>query len=149
LGRRSADPDLGLLLGRPGGLTTPSATTVPFLHQTAAVCHRRRWTASQLASDRRRIDPRTRLSVLLRASEIEMVRFNGFGNETPRAGAAAAVAHWQLTLAPSFERDLSPSLRARVGPVLRYGTTDRDGGTLLRRDQPLGRRLRGSGPRAS
>jgi hypothetical protein len=135
------DPDLGLLLGAQAGWTDYAFRHAPYRSRTrlsAVYATAADGLRLELASDLRRIDPRTRLSGLLRASEIEMVRFNGFGNETPRAGAAAAVAHWQLTLAPSFERDLSPSLRARVGPVLRYGTTDRDPEAVVRRDRPLG-----------
>ena len=135
------DADLGLLLGAQAGWTDFAFRHAPYrsrvklsaVYATAADGLR-----LDLTGDLRRLDPRTRLGMLVRGSEIEAVRFSGLGNETPRAGAAAEVAHWQLTLAPGLERDLSPSLRVRVGPVLRYGTTDRVDGSVVSRDRPLG-----------
>ncbi|HEX6104317.1 MAG TPA: BamA/TamA family outer membrane protein [Gemmatimonadales bacterium] len=140
--RAGYDPDLGLLLGAGAGWTDyafrrepyGSRTEISAVYATAADGLR-----AELAADLRRRNPRTRFALLVRASEIEVVRFSGLGNETPDVGEAAEVDHWQLTVAPSLVRELSPSLRVRAGPVLSYATTDRRESGL-----PRGSRVRGA-----
>ena len=127
------DPDLGLLLGGRARWTDYDFRHDPYRARTglsAVYATAADGLRIELTSELRRTDPRTRLGLLVRASEIEVVRFSGLGNETLDAGDAADVSAWRLTVAPAFERTLSPSLRGRIGPVLDYTTTDRELGLV-------------------
>jgi hypothetical protein len=59
-------------------------------------------------ADLRRLNPRTRFDLLARVSKIEVVRFNGLGNESTDQGEAAKVDQWQFTLAPAVD-SVSPA----------------------------------------
>jgi hypothetical protein len=123
--RAGYDPDLGLLLGGGASRTDYAFRRAPYgsrvelalIYATGADGLR-----ADLTADVRRLDPRTRFDLLGRASELELVRFNGFGNESPDRGDAGEVDEWQFTLAPTIEHSATERLRLRGGPVLRYTT---------------------------
>jgi hypothetical protein len=124
--RAGYDADLGLLLGAQATRTDYAFRRAPhgsrvglaLVYATGADGLR-----ADLTADVRRLEPRTRFGLLARASEIEMVRFNGFGNESIDRGESGEVDEWQFTLAPSVEYFATERLRLRGGPMLRY-TTD-------------------------
>ena len=124
--RAGYDADLGLLVGAQAARTDYAFRRAPYgsrvglalVYATGADGLR-----ADLTADVRRLDPRTRFDLLARASEIELVRFNGFGNETADRGEAGEVDEWQFTLAPAVEFFATERLRLRGGPMLRY-TTD-------------------------
>lgn len=119
------DADLGLLLGGQVARTDYAFRRAPYgsrvelqvVYATGADGVR-----ADLTADVRRLNPRTRFDLLARASEIEVVRFNGLGNETADGGEAAEVDEWQLTLAPAVEYAATERLRLSGGPMLRYTT---------------------------
>ena len=90
---------------------------------------------AELAGDIRRIDPRTRIGFRARASELEVVRFTGLGNETPTPGERGffEVDQWQFTVAPVLERSPRAGVRYWGGPLMRYTTTDLDQDHLVSR----------------
>jgi hypothetical protein len=124
--RAGYDADLGLLLGGQAIRTDYAFRRAPYgsrvglaiVYATGADGLR-----ADLTADLRRLNPRTRLDLLARASEIEVVRFNGLGNETADRGEAAEVDEWQFTLAPAVEYAAPDRLLVRGGPMLRH-TTD-------------------------
>jgi hypothetical protein len=124
--RAGYDADLGLLLGGQAARTDYAFRRSPYgsrvqlalTYATGADGLR-----ADLTADVRRLDPRTRFDLLARASELELIRFNGFGNESPDRGKAGEVDEWQFTLSPTVEYSATERLRLRGGPMLRY-TTD-------------------------
>jgi hypothetical protein len=123
--RAGYDADLGLLLGGQASRTDYAFRRTPYgsrvglalIYATGADGLR-----ADLTADVRRLDPRTRFDLLARVSELELVRFNGFGNESPDRGTAGEVGEWQFTLAPTVEHSPTERLRLRGGPMLRYMT---------------------------
>jgi hypothetical protein len=95
---------------------------------------------AELSGDIRRIDPRTRLGLRVQASELEVIRFTGFGNETPAPGESGffQVDQWQFMVAPVLERSPKPGLRVWGGPLMRYTATDLDRDRLVSRERPRG-----------
>ena len=124
--RAGYDADLGLMLGGQVVRTDYAFRRAPYgsrvglamVYATGA-----KGLRADLTADLRRLNPRTRFDLLLRASEIEVVRFNGLGNETADRGKAAEVDEWQLTVAPALEYAATERLSLRGGPILRH-TTD-------------------------
>ena len=80
------DADLGLILGAQAARTdyafrrTPYGSRVRLTTEYATAADGLR---TELLADVRRVNPRLRLELRARASEIEVVRFAGHGNETP------------------------------------------------------------------
>ena len=117
--RAGYDADLGLLLGGQVVRTDYAFRRAPYgsrvelavVYATGADGLR-----ADLTADLRRLNPRTRFDLLLRVSEIEVVRFNGLGNETADRGKAAEVDEWQFTVAPALEYAATErlSLRGRL-----------------------------------
>lgn len=95
---------------------------------------------AELSGDVRRMDPRTRLGFRVRASELEVVRFTGLGNETPRPGEGGffQVDQWQFIVAPVLEHSPKPGLRVWGGPLMRYTATELDQDRLVSRLRPRG-----------
>jgi hypothetical protein len=76
----------------------------------------------------------------LRGSEIEVLRFYGFGNEraAPRSDTYYKVNQAQYLAAPSLVARFSPAVRFAVGPVLKYSTTTLTAGSLIDSVRPYG-----------
>ena len=122
--RAGYDPDLGLLVGGGAGRTRYGYRHEPYrsrVRLSGAYATAADGIRAELDADLRRTDHRTSVGLLVRASQIEVVRFNGLGNETRDLGEAGEITHWTLTVAPALERRLTPSVRARAGPVLTWG----------------------------
>lgn len=141
--RAGYDADLGLLLGAQATRTDYAFRREPYGSQirlaveyaTAADGLR-----ATLAADVRRIGDRSRLALLVSASEIDVVRFSGFGNETrkPGDGGAFDVDQWRLTLAPAVQLRAGRQLSVAAGPLVRYTTTDLDESPFLNAVRPRG-----------
>ena len=83
----------------------------------------------------------SRLHVLGRArmSEIEVINFFGFGNQTPApVDLSFRVEQRQWLLEPAVALALSERSDIRFGPVLKYSTTDSLGNNLVSTDRPYG-----------
>jgi len=78
--------------------------------------------------------------VRLAASQLEVVRFTGLGNETraPGESPAADVHQWRFTLEPAYEYSPGEHLRIVAGPVLRYTTTSLDPAHRVGVERPRG-----------
>ncbi len=80
-----------------------------------------------------------RYFVYARASGIEVVRFFGFGNESPLINddlSKVEQQQYQLNLGVGWP--LGRHVAFTVGPVLRYSSTDLDAPTLISQLQPYG-----------
>jgi len=95
---------------------------------------------AELQGDFYLVNSRVRTSVLLRASGIEVVRFFGFGNETPRAGDDQfyRVPQQQYEVTPSLAIPIGAAGSLTVGPTLKFAKTDRDPGRFITIAQPYG-----------
>ena len=136
------DPDLGVLVGVQAARTDYAFHRTPYgsrIRLTAQYATGARGLRTELAADIRRVNPDLRFELRARASEIEVLRFTGFGNDTPEPrGRFTDVDQWQVVLSPVVVRTLSSRSRFEVGPILKYGTSVLDGGHLVDRDRPLG-----------
>lgn len=87
-----------------------------------------------------RVNSRVRTELLLRASGIEVVRFFGFGNETPRIAPDFfyRVPQQQYVAAPSVTFPFGGSGAFTIGPVLKYAHTNLEAGRFISVSQPYG-----------
>ena len=141
--RLAYDADLGIMLGGAATRTDYAFRKEPYgsklrlggEYATGAAGFRFTFDA-----DLPRTDRRHRLFVHLGASELEVVRFAGFGNETPRPAEISDydVHQWRFTLAPAYEYSAAEHVRLTVGPVLRYTTTSLDPAQVVGAERPLG-----------
>ncbi len=94
--------------------------------------------AGQAEADFRRAGSAARLSVLARASDIEAIRFHGFGNETPDADSEQVrIRQSALLLEPLWHLPVAGAT-VSLGPVLRYSDPEVPAGSPLDRLRPLG-----------
>ena len=131
----SAGGDLGLLLGarvertsfgfrkHPYAARQSVSATYSLALQGARIDYEGEW---------QRTNSRKRVNVFARASDIEVVRFHGFGNQTTAAREDEFYKNEQrqLVFAPSLTLPLG-GLRFTVGPLARYSTTRPAPGTFL------------------
>ena len=91
-------------------------------------------------ADLRRPNSRVRYGVYARASGIEVIRFNGFGNEIPAPGDDEfyRVNQVDLTLAPWLSLPLARRVDLRMGPLLRYSDTDFEEPRFIAVTRPYG-----------
>jgi hypothetical protein len=140
--RAEYEADLGLLLGMQASRTDfarrlPYGSRIRLVTQYATAANGLR---TELIADLRRVNPQVRLELRVRASEIEVVRFTGFGNETPapRGSTFQNVDQWQFVVAPLLEYAVSDRLLLQAGPLVKYSTTDLHQDRLIDRDRPVG-----------
>jgi hypothetical protein len=137
------DADLGLILGAQAARTdyafrrTPYGSRVRLIAEYATAAEGLR---TELIADVRRVNPRLKLELRAQASEIEVVRFAGYGNETPATDGSGFhdVDQWQFLLAPTVAYASSPRLELYGGPIVKYSTTDLHGDQLIAQSRPLG-----------
>jgi hypothetical protein len=86
-----------------------------------------------------RTDSQSRFRVLAKLSDIEQIRFHGFGNETTSTQPESfyEVEQRQYQLAPAYRLDASV-LDLRMGPVVKYATTRLATDSLIAQEQPYG-----------
>ncbi len=82
----------------------------------------------------------TRLLLEARASGVDVVRFFGFGNETPFTATDDfyKVYQQQYSLSVGVAHALAPGLTFRIGPTVKYVSTDLDRVTLVSQSRPYG-----------
>src|SRR5690606_3968255 len=125
----SAGPDLGLFLGGGYAVTRYGFRQLPFAHRhriragfaTGATAFR----VDYLGEFHRENSGLT-AQLAARVSEIEVIRFHGFGNETRARGSDEfyRVTQHQYRVAPALMLSLTPRLRFTIGPELTYVSTD-------------------------
>jgi hypothetical protein len=88
----------------------------------------------------RRVNSGVRTQLFLRASGIELVRFFGFGNETPRVGSDFfyRVPQQQYVVAPSLVLPIGGQGALTLGPTLKYAKTDLEPGRFITLLHPYG-----------
>ncbi len=139
----STAPDLGVVIG-----VVPSLTTFGFRQHPYASTLRVRALYATSESDGR-IDfsadfrrPQSATHLLLDAfySGIEVMRFFGFGNETPLllADELYKVRQRQFLVSPALAWSPARRLRVSVGPVLKHATTDLGRPSFLEGQPPYG-----------
>ena len=137
----SYSPDLGLLIGvgvahtRYGFRALPPSTRL--LASAEVSTGAGSYRAAVEGQFRRPLAPGI-LSIELRASGLEILRFYGFGNETDASqpDSVYRVRQKQLVLAPEVSARLAARLRLGVGPLVKYTHTYSDTGTILTRTGP-------------
>jgi hypothetical protein len=139
----SGGPDVGIFLG--AGLVH---TRYGFRHDPYAQRYRLRGGFATGAStgrvdftaEWRRSNSGLRTNLLARASGIDVLRFHGFGNETPAVedDEFFRVKQTSLTLFPSLTVPLVGNLELSFGPVLKYSDTDLDPDRFIGITQPYG-----------
>lgn len=132
----SSAPDVGLFVG--GGVVRynfgfrkrPYASKLALRagYATGADRFRAEWLG-----EFRRVNSRIRTSLFLRASGIEVVRFFGFGNETPRIDSDEfyRVPQQQYLVAPAVTFPVGGFGSLTLGPTLKYVDTDPEPGRFL------------------
>jgi hypothetical protein len=95
---------------------------------------------AELQGDFFRVNSRVYTSLLLRASGIDVIRFFGFGNETPRIDDDQfyRVPQQQYQITPSVTLPVGAAGRLTVGPTLKFAKTDLDPGRFITLTQPYG-----------
>lgn len=95
---------------------------------------------SEVQGDLWRENSGTHFLFRVRASGTDVLRFYGFGNETPDTGATAFYRAYEHRYLLSVAVGLSAGrhMMLRVGPVLKYSTTDLTRATLVSELRPYG-----------
>jgi hypothetical protein len=138
-----AGPDIGLFVG-----TGVSYTTYGFRKDPYAARYRLRagW-ATEAGTGRidfsaiwHRANSLVAGGVYARASGIDVLRFNGFGNEVTAEGEEEfyRVNQVDLTLIPYLSLPVARRTTLRFGPRLRYSDTDFDPGRFISETRPYG-----------
>ena len=125
----SFGPDIGALLGAGRTLTVYGFRKDPYAtrHQfRAGFATGPRSYRLEYRGDFRRENSGSRIELLARASGIDVISFSGFGNENPAPGNNEfyRVTQDAFRLQPSLVFGLGTRATMRLGPVLRYVSTD-------------------------
>ncbi len=139
----SSAPDVGLFVG--GGMVRvnygfraqPYRSKLIFRGGYATGARRFR---GEFLGELRRVNSQVQMSLLARASGIEVVGFFGFGNESPRTGDDAfyRVPQVQFVVAPAVTWPLGRRGSLSAGPTVKYADTDLDPGRFITQLQPYG-----------
>src|SRR3989454_6901926 len=139
----SYSPDLGVFIGAGAdgtgydfrGLPYNSHVRVRAGYATAAATYRAEFTG-----EFRGIVPPVAVTLQMRASGIDVLRFYGFGNETPTTGSNNfyKVKQQQYLVAPALEFPLARAAKLSIGPVLKFAHTNLVGGTFIDVARPYG-----------
>ncbi len=86
-----------------------------------------------------RANSRARTGLVVRFSGLDVLRYYGFGNETPVASDQEfnKVRQKQLVLAPNLTLPVAGPVELTIAPVLRYASTE-EGSRLVDVDKPYG-----------
>jgi hypothetical protein len=139
----SSAPDIGLFVG--GGVVrynfgfrkSPYRSKLAFRAGYATGAKRFR---AEFLGEFRRVNSRVRTSLFLRASGIEVVRFFGFGNQTPRIASDEfyRVPQQQYVVTPGVTFPLGSDGSFSVGPTLKLADTDLRAGRFITQLRPYG-----------
>jgi hypothetical protein len=137
-------PDVGFFLGGGRTLTVYGFRKLPFAsrHAFHFGIATGPWTyRADYLGEWRRESSQSYLQLAARASGIEVLRFNGFGNElkiTPRGGEYYRVTQDQYEIQPSMVIHLANHLRVEAGPLARLVRTDANRGRFIAALDPYG-----------
>jgi hypothetical protein len=125
----SFGPDMGALLGGSAVYTTYGFRKYPFAHRhllRAAFATGPKTYRADYRGLFRRENSASYSEILLRASGIDVINFHGFGNEIPAPGDREfyRVTQDAFGIEPSMVFSLGPWSTLRVGPILKYVSTD-------------------------
>jgi hypothetical protein len=96
------------------------------------------WRATGLV-DKRWEETSIHVTAVARMSEIEVLNFHGFGNETPDSPSDFfETRQRQWLLHPAVAYALGPRTDLFLGPVVQYSTTDNTPGRFLSEQRPYG-----------
>lgn len=122
-------PDLGLLIGAGRTLTVYGFRKLPFASRhrfRAGIATGPKTYRIDYRGEFRRENTTGYTEVLVRVSGIEVISFHGFGNEISAPGNSEfyLVDQDALSIQPSFVFPLGNTAALRVGPILKYASTD-------------------------
>ena len=136
-------PDVGLFVGGGASGTGYDFRRLPYNsrvrvragYATAAQTYRAEFTG-----EFRGIVPPVVLTLQMRASGIDVLRFYGFGNETPATGSQNfyKVKQQQYLVAPDLAFSLSRAATLSIGPVFKFSHANLVGGTFINVARPYG-----------
>ena len=136
-------PDVGLFVGGGASGTGYDFRRLPYNsrvrvragYATAAQTYRAEFTG-----EFRGIVPPVIVTLQMRASGIDVLRFYGFGNETPDTSSQNfyKVKQQQYLVAPALAFSLSRAATLSIGPVLKFSHTNLVGGTFINVARPYG-----------
>jgi hypothetical protein len=125
----SLGPDVGLLVGGGRTLTTYGFRKNPYSTRhrfRAALASGPKTYRLDYAGDFRRENSAGYAEILVHASGIDVISFHGFGNEisAPGKNEFYRVTQNAFSIQPSLVLPIGTRASLRVGPVLRYSSTD-------------------------
>lgn len=139
----SYTPDVGLFLGGGPELERYGFRQHPYAYRMSLIVGYAvgsdRWRA-EYAADVRRANSRVHTTLLARASELDIVRFYGFGNETPKPVSKAfhLVDQKTVGLEPMVHLPVAGPLTLDLGATLRRASTELDSGRFIAIAKPFG-----------
>ena len=136
-------PDVGLLVGGGADGTGYDFRRLPYnshVRVRAGYATAARTYRAEFTGEFRGIVPPAVVTLQMRASGIDVLRFHGFGNETADTGSSDfyKVKQQQYLLAPALQFRLSPATSLSVGPVLKFAHTNLHAGTFIDAARPYG-----------
>lgn len=136
-------PDLGLLAGLTGYTQAYGFRKYPFASRITAragYATTARAARLEVLGDFRKENSRARSTMLVRASQLEIIRFYGLGNEVVATAPADfyQVRQGQLIVHPATSLPLGARAQVSVGPVLRYARTRLESGQFITLLRPYG-----------
>jgi hypothetical protein len=135
-------PDAGLVIGARYTRTALGFRRLPYRYQqTLGVAYSTGLSGwvGEYRGDFLRTNTRRRAQVRLRASDIDVIRFHGFGNETvaPEAGEFYRSDLREYLFQPRFRLGI-PKVDVWVGPIAKYTTAPGTPGRFLALTRPYG-----------
>jgi hypothetical protein len=132
----SYGPDIGLFLGGGRTLTVYGFRKLPYASQhrfRAGIASGPKTYRVDYRGDFRRENSANHAEILLRASGVDVISFHGFGNEiaAPGPNEFYRITQNAFGVQPSLVFDLGGHTSFRVGPFLRYSSTDNRPGHFL------------------
>lgn len=136
-------PDVGLLVGFGVDGKGYDFRRLPYnshLHIRAAYATAAQTGRAEFAGEFRGIVPPTIVTLQLRASGIDVLRFYGFGNESVDTGSTDfyKVKQQQYLVAPGLRFSLARSADFSIGPEFKFAHTTLEGGRLIDSVRPYG-----------
>ena len=136
-------PDIGLLVGGGADGTGYDFRRLPYnshVRVRAGYATAARTYRAEFTGEFRGIVPPAIVTLQMRASGIDVLRFYGFGNETTDTGSSDfyKVKQQQYLIAPGLRFAFSPAVDFSVGPVYKFAHTKLEVGTFINDSQPYG-----------
>ena len=136
-------PDLGLFVGVGADGTGYDFRRLPYnshLRVRAAYATAAQTGRAEFTGEFRGLVPPVVVTLRMRASGIDVLRFYGFGNETVDTGSSDfyKVKQQQYVVAPALQFSLSRSTNLSVGPLFKFAHTKLESGTLIDTLRPYG-----------